>query len=270
MTSGIHQGGLFLQRLLGLLTLIGPLLLTLGGVRALRGDHQESREMLKDLAIFVPWTLILGAIAFWRHRVVLDLDADTITHTWGYPGWTWGRKTYALKEFRVDDRDVGEPGLLARRRVSGRVRLTDGRESVTLRIFDYELRAWRLMRRVGEFLGKPASLAEPGPKIFSYLLSRVLIHVCAILGLVAGIALFFFLLGPLGPCLPASQGLRVAAVLALFAASPAVCIAALTSWALFMPVGCPRCGGRARLRWSGGFFGNFGYECSDCASSWRT
>lgn len=268
ITSGIHQGGLFFQRLLGLLTLLGPLLLVVAGVRLLRGEVHDARQILKDLPVFIPWTLILGAFAFWRHRVVLDRDAGTIVHTWGYPGIPVGRKTYPLKDFRVDDRPVeAPPGV--RRRISGRVQLTNGNDTVRLRLFTYDLHAWQLMRRVGDFLGKPPALPEPAPKIYSYVISRIGIHLSAVAGVLAGMALFFVLLGMLGPHLPASAGWRVAIVLSLFAACPTLCAALLSSWAMFVPVGCPRCGGRARLRWSDGFFGYFHYECADCASSWR-
>ncbi len=257
VTSGIHQAGRFLQGLLGLIALLGPLALAAAGTRAATGDAEGARTWLQAVPVLAVWTVVFGPFALWRNRVVLDRAAGTLTRTWGFPGWTWGRRDYDLAAFRVDDRDGALP--------SRRVGLSDGRETVTLRIFAYELHALRLARRVAEFLGQELRGPAREPKVASYLLTRILLQLSAAAGLIAGVALFFVALERLGPRLPTSPGLRMGTILFLWAASPLACIAVLSSWAPFVPVGCPRCGGRARLklRWMPH------YACRDCGSSWR-
>lgn len=250
--SGFRQDSLALNHLLLLPGLVGPVLALAGGPRAVWDDAPGLFWMT---AMFLPFAL-------WRHRVVLDRDAGRVVHTWGILGRGFGREEHALAGLRLDESDPvpGNPRIRATR-----VRLTDGTRTILLREFPYAAPAWRLACRVAAFLGQPEPTG-PAPRLASYLISRVLLFVSGAVGLAAGTALFFAALGWLRPVLPAGAGGRIAVVLGLWLASAMLGIGVLTSWAFFVPVGCPRCGGRARFRWSRGYQS---YACRDCGSSWR-
>lgn len=256
--SGIHQEGRFLQGVLGAIALFAPLVLAAAGTRVLFGDRESAGEWVRAVPVLSVWTLTLGPLGLFRHRVIPDRGAGTLTHEWGWPFRTWRRRVWPLAGFRVDDSDGAQRSRC--------VVLTDGTERVTIRRFTFGLHAWNLAGRVAEFLGQGLRRPSQPPKIVSYALTRVLINLGAVLGLILGTGLFFALLGWTGPRLPASVEWRIAVVLLLWVGSVCVCVAALTAWAPFVPIGCPRCGGRARfvmrLRPS--------YECRDCGSGWRT
>jgi hypothetical protein len=250
--SGFRRDSLALNHLLLLPALLGPVLMLVAGPRAVWGDAPGLFAMT---AMFLPFAL-------WRHRVVVDREAGRVVHTWGILGRGFGREEHDLAGLRLDESDP-VPGNPRVRRTN--VRLTDGARTILLREFSYAASAWRLSHRVAAFLGQPAPTG-PAPKMASYLLSRILLFVSGGVGLIAGTVLFLAVLGWLGPALPAGTGGRIAAVLGLWLGSAMLGIGVLTSWAFFVPVGCPRCGGRARFRWSRGYQS---YHCRDCGSSWR-
>ncbi len=258
VTSGIHQEGRTLQRLLALIALLAPLTLVVAGARAVIGDFEGAIQWLKAAPILAVWTVVLGPLAIFRHRVILDRGTDTLVHDWGWPLWTWRRRSFPLAGFRVDDADGAQQ--------SRSVVLTDGRERVTLRRFAYALQAWNLAGRAAAFLGQELRRPSRPPKIISYVITRFLLGLGAVFGLILGTGFFFLNLGWRGGSwLPASDSARIAVILLLWTGSVLVCTAVLTCWAPFVPIGCPRCGGRARLVMGWWPY----YACRDCGSSWR-
>ena len=262
-----------------------------GIVASLRPGAFGPARIARDLPVLLLPFVALLPIALWRNRFSLNRSSARLRHRWGYPFFWFGSKDYELGHFTsVEIAGVrpywSTPGgritppmsdgfVNAGQRLYYDVELV-GRERLLLQEFHSYAGAARARRRIASFLRLPCE-PEPAPKTpIGPHLHAVLFSISAVAGMITGVAMFLALLGPIaaaGGSLSRLLGISWFAPIPGFAGFVLFSMAGIAAGnylVSLIPSSCPRCGGKARLRWTDGppGLGWCLYRCSECGEQW--
>jgi hypothetical protein len=252
----------------------------------------EWRQVTEPLPIVLLAAAVPSAVGLWRNWLTFDRDAGRLVHRWGYAFKLFGSREYDLGAFtHVDVAGVrpymttpngrATPPLVDGVTNSGWKNFYDvtlvGDQQVLIQECHSYPGAVRVQRRLAEFLELPA---DPAPLPRTWLganAHNALLVLSTPVLMIAGLGFWVVSLGALagiGNFINAAiefQSGPALMIVAGFVLLPVFTIALGTALVSRLPAACPRCGSKARVRWSSWWAPGLSfphYGCSGCGATW--